>query len=96
VWAQNLLSAANGSDAERLQRAVRRCSARIIRPNEAESLARFLANQRAHYQERPDAARRLVQTGSWPSAAELDVVEWAAWTQVCRVLLNLQETITVY
>ena len=45
------------------------------------------------FQRAPEAARALVSVGQAP-VPEGDLVERAAWTQVCRVLLNLHETVT--
>jgi magnesium chelatase subunit D len=42
----------------------------------------------------PEAASKFTQTGKAPTPAGLDPVQWAAWTDVARALLNLHETIT--
>ena len=39
---------------------------------------------------------KLVGVGESKADAKMDTSELAAWTQVCRVVLNLQETITAY
>jgi hypothetical protein len=48
---------------------------------------------REKYQKHPQAAQQLVQglSAKPPDAAE--AVEWAAWTVVANVLLNLDETL---
>ena len=38
----------------------------------------------------------MLRTGSLPSRLDVDPIELAAYTNVCRVLLNLHETITRY
>jgi hypothetical protein len=59
-------------------------------------LTAFLATQRNIYRAHPKDARELVHTGLAPVPAGLDETELAAWTHVCRVVLNLHETITRY
>ncbi len=61
---------------------------------EREVLSRTLAEQRAYYQKHPQAAQELLSIGMWPLPEKHDPQELAAWTQVARVLLNLNETIT--
>ena len=52
---------------------------------------------RTEYKARPDDAAKLLNTGFAPRPpAAADKVELAAWTSVCRVVLNLHETITSY
>ena len=46
------------------------------------------------YREQPDDAAKLLAVGASPAAAGIDPVATAAWTQVCRVLLNLHESLT--
>jgi hypothetical protein len=43
-----------------------------------------------------DKAAALTSVGQAPSAPDVDVAEWAAWTSVVRVILNLHETVTRY
>jgi len=91
--------AAKGTDAARLDYAFRRALARPPKAAEKESLTAFLAKARAAYRERPEDAKALLAVGNAPAAgasAGADPVELAAWTSVCRVLLNLHETLTRY
>jgi hypothetical protein len=50
--------------------------------------------QRRAYQADPPAAAAFLHTGMAPVPEGIDHVQWAAWTHVARVLLNLHETIT--
>ena len=84
-----------GVDRDLLDVAFRRALARPIRDREAAALIEFLASQRTTARQRPDAARRLIDLGP-AHISRLDPAEWAAWTEVCRVILNLHETITRY
>jgi hypothetical protein len=83
-----------GADGQKLDLAFKRALARAPRAAERGSLLAFLALQREHYGEKPDEAEKLVRIGNAPVRRDRDKVELAAWTQVCRVILNLHETIT--
>ncbi len=83
----------DGTDA-RLGFAFRRATGRPPDDIEREVLTGLLEKNRKTYAAGPDAARALVRTGLAPVPADLDTVEWAAWTAVARALLNLSETNT--
>ena len=70
--------------------------ARPIKPAELKSLAEFLAVQRKYSRSNPAEAKKLMGVGFAPEPKGADESELAAWTQVCRVVLNLHETITRY
>jgi hypothetical protein len=82
-----------GDDA-RLGEAWRRVLSRVPSGEEVDVLAGLLAQSRAQYRQDMSAARQLVSVGITPGPADERVVETAAWTSVCRALLNLNETIT--
>lgn len=46
------------------------------------------------YQGREDEARSFTSLGQSPVPESIDRIELAAWSHVCRILLNLHETIT--
>ena len=58
------------------------------------ALLKFLAEQADHYRAHPDEARKFLHVG--PAELPADEARLAAWTSVCRALLNLHETITRY
>ena len=97
-WAssEKVLSSKRNSDDARLDFACEEALARPIKPKERKSLAEFLALQREHYRSNRDEAKRLMRVGLAPELKGADESELAAWTQVCRVVLNLHETITRY
>ena len=95
TWAARLVAAKVNGDADRIALAYQQALARPPRPEEAASLQGFLTKARAEYKARPDDAAKLEHVGA-ASAPQGDPVELAAWTSVCRVLLNLHETITRY
>ena len=61
---------------------------------EAAVLAELLAANRSHYQSSPEQAKKLLSVGQAAAPSGLKAAEVAAWTAVCRTLLNLHETIT--
>ena len=83
-------------DDARLNFIYQRALARPIKPKEAESLKKFLASQRSYFTANPADAARLLKVGSTQVPAGGDPRELAAWTSLCRVVLNLHETITRY
>jgi hypothetical protein len=96
VLAQDLLAGGLRSDEGIFQELYQRALAREPKPAESASLENFLKEQRAHYKEETDEATRLLEIGDSPTAKDQDPAELAAWMQVCRVVLNLHETINTY
>jgi mono/diheme cytochrome c family protein len=86
----------SASDTKRIQTAFQRALARPPRANELASLKSFLTLMRKAYAERPEDAAGLQKVGQLPPPQGVEPVEAAAWTSLCRVVLNLQETITRY
>jgi hypothetical protein len=95
LFAGRLLSSEATSDEARLARAFEIAVARAPKDNEKESLEQFLATQRDYYREHADDAGKLLKIGYAPPT-QGDPAEAAAWTSVCRVILNSQEVITRY
>jgi hypothetical protein len=79
--------------AARIQYAFRRVLSRDPRADEVDPLLRLVAQLRQEYRANPEAALQLLAVGESPRARDLDPGELAAWTAMCRVLLNLDETI---
>ncbi len=100
VFAANALAAKVKSDSDRLDWIYQRALLRPVKPKERDSLLKFLAEQRSYYKATPDDADQLLGVGLAPLpklvGENTDVAELSAWTQVCRVVLNLHETITKY
>ena len=83
------------TDDAKLADVYQRALARAPKPQEQKSLLAFLAKVRAEYAARPDDAKKLLATGNSPLPSG-DANELASWAMVCRVVLNLHETITRY
>ncbi|PHQ35511.1 PSD1 and planctomycete cytochrome C domain-containing protein [Rhodopirellula bahusiensis] len=81
---------------ERIEWAYRTAVSRPIDAVIAEELRTIQTEHLRHYVQEPDLAKALVSAGEQSSTAELDPVEWASWTSVARVILNLHETINRY
>jgi mono/diheme cytochrome c family protein len=78
-------------DADRLRYAFRLCVARSPSGREQKILADLLGKQRTDFTADAQAARLLVPA---QLPAQTGAIEFAAWTAVARVLLNLDEFIT--
>ncbi len=92
-WAVRLITD-GGDDTAKVERAFRTALGRSATPEESGALLKLLAKARTAYALQPDQAGALLRTGLAPLPVEDQRTEVAAWTQVCRVILNLHETIT--
>jgi hypothetical protein len=93
VFAQRLLERP-ASDVERIAAGFQKATGRPPDEKETALLTKLLHRNRAHYKADPDGALELVKTGIFPVPKDADCSELAAWTSLCRALLNLSETIT--
>ena len=93
VFAGRLL-AAEQADEQRLDAAFERALARKPKAEEKTALLKYLAEQTTYFRAHPEAAKKLLTIGQAPLPAGVDEPTLAGWTAVCRVLLNLHETIT--
>ncbi len=94
VFAARILYEGGTEPSDRLGWAFREALSRAPRVDEVQTLRSLLARQSTLYTSDPVAAAELVKTGFSPSPKDLKVSEFAAWTNVARVILNLHETIT--
>jgi len=94
VLGQRILQESPRENDARLTYAFRLATARTPNKTELQVLRETLQEQLAHYRKNPEAAKKLVQAGSYPRPDGLDPVEHAAWTAIANALLNLDETIT--
>jgi hypothetical protein len=93
-FAERLMSTTG--DSARLERAYGIALCRAPKPAEKQSMLAFLDAMRRAYRQRPEDAKKLQTIGFSPADTVHDPIEMAAWTSVCRVILNLHETITRY
>ena len=91
--AERVMTAAATDDA-RIVTAFRLATARLPSPDEQAILRKRLATLRHQYDTDPEAAAQLLAVGEAPRNEQLDAVEHAAFTGLCSLILNLDETIT--
>ncbi len=94
VMAQRLLADRSVADATRVDTAFRLATAHLPTPAERQILLSRLAKLRADFTADPTAARDLSAIGEAPRPTALDPVEHAAWTTLCLLVLNLDETLS--
>jgi hypothetical protein len=95
LFAGRLLKDKAANDSARIDEAYKLAVARAPEEREKKSLEQFLATQRDYYRAHADDAEKLLKIGYAPANTG-DPSEEAAWTSLCRVLLNSQEVITRY
>lgn len=96
VFAQKILEQPKITDVEKIEQIYQKALCRSPKEKERNSLLVFLAEQRNYYRAHPDDAKKLDQAGLAPHRTDADAGELASWVNLCRVVLNLHETITRY
>jgi hypothetical protein len=97
AFAERLLTEGLGTNVEEIARIDRAFELAVGRPataRERASLMNFLNSQRKLFKSGEADPDKLLKVGLRPANQELDKVELAAWTSLCRVVLNLHETVT--
>ena len=92
--AEQLLQGAARSDLQRLQDLYLRVLARPVRKPEIEVLQDVLADALNRFKADPASARALLGFGESQPDESLDAATHAAWTLLCNVVFNLDETLT--
>jgi len=81
--------------AARATHGFRLCLARAPRTAELEQLVALYQQELAHYRDHTDAATELaIGKEGAENPDKIDISQWAAWTVVANVLLNLDATLT--
>ncbi len=83
-----------GDTRQRLEFAFQQVLCRSPRPQEFDVLARLYDKHLTEYQADESSATQLLSVGESKNPDGMSAAELAAWTSVCRVVLNLHETIT--
>jgi hypothetical protein len=94
VFAQKALAVGASDDAARIAWAFERATSRKPREKETAVLVELLKKHRAGFASHADEAKKTLAVGDAPSTQTMRPEELAAWTSVCRVILNLHETTT--
>jgi hypothetical protein len=92
VWAEQVV-AAGGSDDESLISVFQRLTSRVPLERELAILRTALHEQRDAYREDAARAQQTATIGDRKPAADVDVVEVAAWTMVISMLMNFDEVV---
>ena len=91
--AQRVMTSRESSE-HRLQLAFRLATARKPQPTELRLLLAALTQHTDDYANDEPAALKLISTGESPRDEQLDTVQLAAYTAVCSLILNLDESMT--
>ncbi|MSU76558.1 MAG: DUF1553 domain-containing protein [Gemmataceae bacterium] len=91
--AQTALKDGGKTDDERIDFIAKRLLARSFREVELKIVRGSLSDLAAHYQKRPDDARKLITVGESQPDATLNAPTLAAWTMLVNQLMNLDEVL---
>jgi hypothetical protein len=91
--AQRVLLPADFSETQRLQQLFQIVLSRLPADAELPLLQQALERQREHYANHPADARLLIRNGESKPTESLAPTELAAWTMLCNLVLNLDETV---
>ena len=94
AFAQRTLSRAETTETAKLNWAFETATGRKPKAEELSVLTELLSKHRRQFAAKPAEAKKLLAIGDMPAPKDLSVPDLAAWTSVCRVILNLHETIT--
>ena len=94
--AEHIMTEGGQSSAEKLKYAFQKVLTRSPRPEELKVLEELFAHHLKEFQSDEKSAQELLSIGLKKPNPALDTKEFAAWLSVCRVLLNLHETIMRY
>jgi len=86
--ARRLVREGGASAADKVRYAFRLCLARTPSDDEAARLAALYSRSRERFSKKPDDARKLAGE---PQVGRGDAVDFAAWTTVANVMINLDE-----
>jgi mono/diheme cytochrome c family protein len=93
AMAKRVAKEAGTNTEDRIRRAFMVCVSRPPDDAEMKSIQAFFQRQNERFAANPDGAK-TVALGQSEARVDADTPALAAWTMVCRVLLNLDETIT--
>jgi hypothetical protein len=93
VLAMNLVKE-GATTADRLNAAYRQALSRTATPEELKILEALLEKHRADFKKDVEGAKKLLSVGIAPLPKDAEPAELAAWTSVCRTILNLHEAVT--
>jgi hypothetical protein len=92
--AERMLHEGGTTPEQRLTYGFRWMTARLPSARELDVLKKTLDNETAAFQADKPAAEKLLAYGDSPRDMNLETAEYAAWTMIANLLINLDETIT--
>jgi len=92
VFAAQILDSDRKADDDRLTWAFHHAVTRHPTSSELSVLRRLLTENRESFATRPDDVTAFLNVGLTKQSRDFDSTEFAAWTAVCRAILNLAET----
>ncbi len=78
----------------RIDRAYQLCTSRKANLREHAVIEKLLEDQRQRFTESPENAKQLLEVGESPKADSITEIDLAAWSVICQMILNLDETLT--
>ena len=81
-------------DQKRIALVYQLCVSRNPKPQEQKVVMDLLNDQRARFAGAPETAGQLLSIGEFPRDETLQAAEHAAWSVICQMILNLDETLT--
>ncbi|WP_205855123.1 PSD1 and planctomycete cytochrome C domain-containing protein [Pirellula sp. SH-Sr6A] len=94
AFAEKILRADSSGLEDRIRLAWQLTLQRDPTHSEYDALRAVINDRVKSYSERDNDAKTLITSGHRDVPEDLDRIQLAAWTHVCRILLNLHETIT--
>ncbi len=94
AFAAKALKDGGATDDAKVAWAFERATGRAAKPEETQVLLSVLNKHRKQFADKPDDAKKLLAIGDMPPPKDTKPEELSAWVSVCRVILNLHETIT--
>ena len=92
--ARRILTEGGGSDADRIEFALRLVQVRPPNDSERETVAGLLRDELASFRSDPENAKTLATSEIESVPEGVDLAELAAWTSVANILLNLDSVLT--
>ncbi len=93
--ARRAIAKMNLNSKEKLNYMFRCCLSRSPETEELNRLITLFDELKKQYQQYPEKAKMLATDPLGPAPENTNIIELAAWTAVCNVLLNLDETLSV-
>jgi hypothetical protein len=93
VLAQRALKEGGKNDAERIDFLAKRIVCRSLLPEETKVVGEMLADLLAHYQGKPEDAKKLLSFGETKADATENPATLAGWTMLVNALMNLDEVL---